>query len=368
MVNKVGVFTKQKILVTGGSGFIGSVTVAKLIEAGHEVVVADNGYNSVPSLVMQRIADITGTKPEFVLTDFRFLPEVQRLFLGRKFDAVIHFAALKAVGESNDSASRALDYFDNNLYALLNLLRVMDVEGVRNLVFSSSATVYGNNPYPYSETMPILAQSGNAYGYTKIMAEMILHQMTNVDKALIERGELDSSKAWHMVALRYFNPIGAYYTLGDNPQGIPNNIFPFILQTAAGIRKELTIFGHDFDKDDKVCTDGTAKRDYIDVQDLAAFHIAGLKYVSENPGFEFVNGGSGKGTSVLELVNTFQEATGQKVPWVRGARRAGDLPAFWADASKAERLFGWKTTRCISEMCVDGWEFAKGVLVPKGRG
>ncbi len=367
-MHKVVSFDKQRILVTGGSGFIGSVTVAKLIEAGHEVVVADNGYNSVPEEVMKRIADITGTRPEFVHTDFRFLPEVQRLFSGRKFDSVIHFAALKAVGESNATHARALDYFDNNLGALLNLLRVMDEQSVRNLVFSSSATVYGSNPYPYVETMPIIAQSGNAYGYTKIMGEMILQQLTNVDKALKDSGKLDPAKEWHLVALRYFNPIGAYHSLGDNPQGIPNNIFPFILQTAAGIRKELTIFGFDFDKDDKVCTDGTCKRDYIDVQDLAAFHIAGLKYASENPGFEFVNGGSGKGTSVLELVNTFQEATGQKVPWVRGARRAGDLPAFWADASKAERLFGWKTTRSISDMCLDGWEFAKGVLVPKGRG
>lgn len=367
-MHKVVSFDKKKILVTGGAGFIGSVTVAKLIEAGHEVVVADNGYNSLPSLVMQRIGDITGITPEYVHTDFRFLPDVQRLFSGRKFDSVIHFAALKAVGESNATHARALDYFDNNLGALLNLLRVMDEQSVRNLVFSSSATVYGNNPYPYVETMPIIAKAGNAYGYTKIMGEMILQQLTNVDQALKDSGKLDPTKEWHIVALRYFNPIGAYKTLGDNPQGIPNNVFPFILQTAAGIRKELTIFGHDFDKDDKVCTDGTAKRDYIDVQDLAAFHIAGLKYASENAGFEFVNGGSGKGTSVLELVNTFQEATGQKVNWKKGPRRAGDLPAFWADASKAERLFGWKTTRSISEMCVDGWEFAKGVLVPKGRG
>ncbi len=368
MVNKAGVFNKRKILVTGGSGFIGSVTVAKLIEAGHEVVVADNGYNSVPSLVMQRIADITGIKPEFVLTDFRFLPEVQRLFSGRKFDAVIHFAALKAVGESNETHARALDYFDNNLGALLNLLRVMDEHGVRNLVFSSSATVYGSNPYPYVETMPILAQSGNAYGYTKIMGEMILQQMTNVDQALKDSGKLDPAKAWHIVALRYFNPIGAYKTLGDNPQGIPNNVFPYILQTAAGIRKELTIFGNDFNKDDSVCNDGTCKRDYIDVQDLAAFHVAGLNFASANQGFEFFNGGSGKGTSVLELVNTFQEATGQKVNWKFGPRRPGDLPAFWADASKAERVLGWKTTRSIDDMCVDGWEFAKGVLVPKVRG
>ncbi len=367
-MNEVVSINKQRILVTGGAGFIGSVTVAKLIEAGHEVVVADNGYNSVPSLVMQRIGDITGTTPEFVLTDFRFLPEVQQLFSGRKFDSVIHFAALKAVGESNTSVSRALDYFDNNMVSLWNLLRVMDAQGVRNLVFSSSATVYGSNPYPYVETMPILSQAGNAYGYTKIMGEMTLQQMTNVDKALIDSGKLSPADAWHIVALRYFNPIGAYKTLGDNPQGIPNNIFPFILQTAAGIRKELTVFGNDFNKDDKVCNDGTCKRDYIDVQDLATFHIAGLEYASANPGFEFFNGGSGKGTSVLELVNTFQKATGQKVNWKFGPRRPGDLPAFWADASKARRVLGWQTTRSIADMCKDGWEFAKGVLVPKGRG
>ncbi len=329
----------MKILVTGGTGYIGSHTVLSLQQAGHDVVVLDNLVNSSEES-LRRVAKLSGKTAEFHDVDLVDEAAVERVFAGAGIDAVIHFAGLKAVGES---VREPLKYYYNNLVGTLNLLRVMDRHDVRSIVFSSSATVYGgHNPIPYVEKMEIGAD--NPYGRTKEQIEDVLSDL----------GAADSR--WHIALLRYFNPVGAHPSglIGEDPQGIPNNLVPFIAQVAVGRRDKLMVFGGDYDT-----PDGTCLRDYIHVVDLAEGHVAALNHVVERNGVFRWNLGSGKGTSVLEMLHAFEKASGQPIPYEITARRDGDLPAFWADASSALADLSWATTKTINQMCEDHWRWQK---------
>ena len=317
----------MKVLVTGGAGYIGSHTCVELLNAGHEVVIIDNFVNSKPE-ALDSIRKITGKDFAFVEADLRDRAAVKALFDAHPVDAVIHFAGLKAVGES---VQKPLEYYDNNLGGFFVLAEEMRDHGVKKFVFSSSATVYGmNNPVPFREEMPTSAT--NPYGYTKVMIEQMLRDIAVADPS------------WSIVMLRYFNPIGAHPSglIGEDPNGIPNNLLPYVAQVAAGKLKELTVFGDDYDT-----PDGTGVRDYIHVVDLALGHLAAL------------NLGTGHGTSVLEIVRAFEKASGRKVPYRIAARRAGDIATCYADTSKAAKLLGWRAERNIDDMCRDGWNFAK---------
>ena len=329
----------MNILVTGGAGYIGSNTCAALIKNGYDVIIADNFSNSDPK-VPEDIERVTGKRPALYSADVRDAAAMDRIFSENKIDAVMHFAGYKAVGES---VKEPLKYYQNNLFSAVTLLETMKKHGCKKFVFSSSATVYGpKNPIPYTEDMPRAAT--NPYGYTKIMIEEILEDLARADEE------------WSIVLLRYFNPIGSHESgfLGDDPNGIPNNLMPYIARVAAGKLNELHVFGDDYDT-----VDGTGVRDYIHVADLAEGHIRALEYAMDRRGVEAVNLGTGQGTSVLQLVKCFEKVNGVKVPYVIDGRRAGDLPAFYADASKAERLFGWKAQRGIEEMCRDAWKYIK---------
>ena len=329
----------MKVLVTGGAGYIGSHTCVELLNAGHEVVIIDNFVNSKPE-ALDSIRKITGKDFAFVEADLRDRAAVKALFDAHPVDAVIHFAGLKAVGES---VQKPLEYYDNNLGGFFVLAEEMRDHGVKKFVFSSSATVYGmNNPVPFREEMPTSAT--NPYGYTKVMIEQMLRDIAVADPE------------WSIVMLRYFNPIGAHPSglIGEDPNGIPNNLLPYVAQVAAGKLKELTVFGDDYDT-----PDGTGVRDYIHVVDLALGHLAALNYADSHTGAEAINLGTGHGTSVLEIVRAFEKASGRKVPYRIAARRAGDIATCYADTSKAAKLLGWRAERNIDDMCRDGWNFAK---------
>lgn len=328
------------ILVTGGAGFIGSHTDVELLGAGYDIVIIDNYSNSKPE-ALERVKRIAGRDFKFYQADLLDRAALDRVFEENKIDAVIHFAGLKAVGES---VAKPVEYYHNNITGTLTLIEAMRDHGCKRMVFSSSATVYGvDNQVPYSEDMPTHT-STNPYGYTKVMIEQIL---TDVAKADPE---------WSIALLRYFNPIGAHPSglIGEDPNGIPNNLFPYIQQVAVGKREYLGVFGNDYDT-----PDGTGVRDYIHVVDLARGHLCAVKYVLEHKGVEAVNLGTGKGSSVLDVLHAFEKACGRELPYKIMPRRAGDIAWCYSDPSKALELFGWRAEFGIDEMCRDGWNFAK---------
>ena len=325
------------ILVTGGAGFIGSHTCVELIESGHGVVIADDFSNSSPDMI-DRIEEITGIKPACVRADVCDKDALARIFRDYDIKAAVHFAGYKAVGES---VQKPLDYYRNNIGSALTLCEVMADFGVKKLIFSSSATVYhSGNDMPLCED----ASRGcaNPYGWTKYMIEQILTDLCAADSS------------WSVVLLRYFNPIGAHQSglIGERPNGIPNNLMPYITQTAAGIRERLHVFG-----DDYPTKDGTGVRDYIHVVDLAKGHVCALDYVETHTGIEAVNLGTGTGYSVLEVIRAFEKASGKTVPYVIDGRRAGDIAECYAKTDKAKALLGWSAQRGIEEMCADAWRF-----------
>ena len=331
------------VLLTGGTGYIGSHTAVCMLEAGYDVVIADDLSNSAAD-VADRIRQITGRDLRFYQIDVSDRAAVRALFDENDIDAVIHFAGFKAVG---DSVREPLKDYRNNLDTTLTLLEVMAERNVGVFIFSSSATVYGDrNPAPYTEDMET-GRCSNPYGWTKEMIERIL------ESACVADGNLSA------VALRYFNPIGAHESglIGDDPNGIPNNLMPFITQTAAGIRERLSVFG-----DDYPTPDGTGVRDYIHVVDLAKGHVAAYRYACDHKGFEAINLGTGVGYSVLDIVKTFERVNGVRVPYVIAARRPGDLASVYSDPSKAKALLGWETEKSLEDMCRDAWNYQKNRL------
>ncbi len=328
----------MKVLLTGGAGFIGSHTCVELIESGHEVAIVDNFSNSKPE-VLNRIARITGKDPVFFEADVTDKSEMRYIFDNNNFDAVIHFAGFKAVGES---VAKPLMYYRNNLDSTITLIEVMQEYGVNNVVFSSSATVYGeSNKPPYNENMPT-STCTNPYGTTKLISEQIFTDATVANKDL------------SVVLLRYFNPIGANPSglIGEDPAGIPNNLFPYVAKVAGGKLEKLGIFGNDYPT-----PDGTGIRDYIHVVDLAKGHVKALEYAVAHKGVEAINLGSGKGHSVFEVVQTFMKVNDVAVPYEIKPRRAGDLAESYANAEKAERLLGWKAELSLEDMCRDMWRW-----------
>lgn len=332
------------VLVTGGAGYIGSHTCVELLECGREVIVIDNFVNSSYESI-KRVQDITGKKMKFFEGDMRDRDFLRSVFSENEVDSVIHFAGLKAVGESCEVP---LEYYDNNLNSLIALCETMAGFNVKKLVFSSSATVYGDNQPPYNENMkPGLIT--NPYGRTKYMAEQILSDLS------ISDGE------WSILILRYFNPIGAHESgkIGEDPKGIPNNLMPYILKVAIGELPELKVFGGDYKT-----PDGTCIRDYIHVVDLAEGHISALKKLGKFRGFDIYNLGTGKGCSVLELINKFEKVCKINLNYSVGDRRDGDLPVCFADTSKAEKQLNWKAKYDIGRMCEDSWRWQ--ISNPKG--
>ncbi len=326
------------ILVTGGSGYIGSHTCVELLNAGYDVVVADNYYNSKPE-VLQRIHRITGKDVTFYECDIRDREGLKKIFAENDIESVIHFAGLKAVGES---CHKPLEYFDNNVYGSIVLLETMAECGVKKIVFSSSATVYGSKGVsPLREEMPI-GDVSNPYGRTKVMIEQMLDDL------------YASDNSWNIVKLRYFNPIGAHKSglIGEDPNGIPNNLMPYIARVAVGKLPELTIFGKDYDT-----PDGTCIRDYIHVVDLARGHINAVQKTLDGTGLFTYNLGTGEGYSVLDVVNAFMKATGKNVPYHFGPRREGDLPVVYSDPQKALRELNWKAEYTLADMCADSWRW-----------
>ena len=330
----------MNVLVTGGAGYIGSHTAVELIEAGYDAIIVDDLSNAKED-VIDRIETITGKRPVFYKMDCKDKEDMRKIFSENKIDAIIHFAAYKAVGES---VQKPLEYYRNNIDSTLTLLEVMEEFGCKKFVFSSSATVYGpNNPYPYKEEMKAI-ESSSPYGWTKVMIERILTDYVTAHPDFCA------------ILLRYFNPIGSHPSglLGDDPNGIPNNLMPYISRVAAGRLEKLTIFG-----DDYPTPDGTCQRDYLHVVDLAIGHLDALKYATDHEGVEAINLGTGNGVSVMELVHAFNEANDMDLPYVIGPRRDGDLPAFWADAQKAKTLLGWEATHTLEDMCKSAWDFVK---------
>ena len=330
----------MNVLVTGGAGYIGSHTCLELLEKGCGVVVIDNLCNSNPRS-LERVQALAGKTLKFYEGDVRDAALLRKIFAENDIGCVIHFAGLKAVGES---VTKPWEYYDNNLNATLVLTKVMGEVGIKKLIFSSSATVYSAvNEMPLRETS---ATGGctNPYGWTKYMTEQILSGIANADPE------------WSVCLLRYFNPIGAHESglLGDDPNGIPNNLMPYIGRVAAGQLEKLTIFG-----DDYPTPDGTCQRDYLHVVDLAVGHLKALEFAKDYEGVEAINLGTGNGISVLELVHAFQTANNMELPYVIGPRRDGDLAAFWADATKAKNLLGWVATHTVEDMCRSAWHFAK---------
>ncbi|MBO4808657.1 MAG: UDP-glucose 4-epimerase GalE [Lachnospiraceae bacterium] len=330
----------MKILVTGGAGYIGSHTCIELQQNGYDVAVIDNLSNSSEES-LKRVAKITGKEVPFYKVDILDKEEMDKVFTKEKPDAVIHFAGLKAVGES---VEKPYEYYNNNIAGTLCLIDVMRKHNVKNIIFSSSATIYGDPAIiPITEECP-KGVCTNPYGWTKWMLEQIL---TDIQKADPE---------WNVVLLRYFNPIGAHEsgTIGENPNGIPNNLMPYVTQVAVGKLKELGIFGNDYDT-----PDGTGVRDFIHVVDLAKGHVKALAKIKDKSGLNIYNLGTGVGYSVLDVVKNFEEATGVKVPYVIKPRRAGDIATCYSDASKAKRELGWVAEKGIKEMCADSWRWQK---------
>ena len=330
----------MKILLTGGAGYIGSHTAIELDKAGHEVVIVDNLVNSKEEAV-RRVEKIIGKAIPFYIADVRDREAMDKVFKENKIDAVIHFTGLKAVGES---VAKPLEYYENNMNATFVLLDVMRNNGCKNIIFSSSATVYGDPAIiPITEECP-KGKCTNPYGQTKSMLEEV---MIDVQKADPE---------WNVVLLRYFNPIGAHKSglIGENPNGIPNNLMPYITQTAIGMRKELGVFGNDYDT-----PDGTGVRDYIHVCDLATGHVAALKAIERKAGLAIYNLGTGHGYSVLDVVKAFEKANGLKVPYSIKPRRPGDIATCYCNPAKAKAELGWEAEFGIEDMCRDSWNFQK---------
>lgn len=330
--------TNMKILLTGGAGFIGSHTIVELDNAGYEVVVVDNFVNSKKES-LERVAQIIGKQVPYYKADIRDREALETVFSEHQFDAVIHFAGLKAVGES---VAKPLEYYENNMSGTFVLLDVMRTHGCKNIIFSSSATVYGDPAIiPITEECP-KGQCTNPYGQTKSMLEEVLKDVQRADTE------------WNVVLLRYFNPIGAHASglIGENPNGIPNNLMPYITQTAIGIRKELGVFGNDYDT-----PDGTGVRDYIHVVDLALGHVAALKAIERKCGLAVYNLGTGHGYSVLDVVKAFEKANGLHVPYKIMPRRPGDIATCYCDPSKAKQELGWEAKYGIEDMCRDSWRF-----------
>ena len=326
------------ILVTGGAGYIGSHTVVELQNAGYDVVVLDNLSNASEK-ALDRVSKITGKPVKFYKADILDRDALNDIFDKETIESCIHFAGLKAVGES---VVKPWEYYENNIAGTLTLVDVMRKHNVKNIIFSSSATVYGDPAQiPITEECP-KGQCTNPYGWTKSMLEQVL---TDIQKADPE---------WNVMLLRYFNPIGAHKsgTIGENPNGIPNNLMPYITQVAVGKLKELGVFGNDYDT-----PDGTGVRDYIHVVDLAKGHVKALKKIEENPGLAIYNLGTGMGCSVLDIVKNFEAATGVKIPYVIKPRRAGDIATCYCDASKAEKELDWKAENGIRDMCEDSWRW-----------
>ena len=337
----------MNVLVTGGAGYIGSHTCVELLESGCGVVVIDNLCNSNPKS-LDRVQAITGKSLKFYEGDVRDEALLRKIFAENEIDCVIHFAGLKAVGES---VSLPWKYYDNNLNSTLVLTKVMADVGVKNIIFSSSATVYsGDNEMPLKET----SRTGNCtnpYGWTKYMTEQILSGMAHADPE------------WRVCLLRYFNPIGAHEsgTIGEDPRGIPNNLMPYITQVAIGRREKLSVYGNDYDT-----PDGTGVRDYIHVVDLARGHVAAVRYNETHTGCEVFNLGTGTGYSVLDMVHTFARVNGVDVPYQITDRRPGDLPVCYADPAKSERILGWKAEKTLEDMCRDSWRWQSAN--PRGFG
>lgn len=328
----------MKILVTGGTGFIGSHTVVELQKAGYEVVIVDNLYNS-KEIVLDRIETITGKRPTFYDLDVNDREGLNKVFDKEDIGAVIHFAGYKAVGEST---RKPIEYYANNLGSTLVLCDVMRNHGCKKIVFSSSATVYGNPAFvPITEECP-LGVTTNPYGESKSMQERIL---TDIYK---------SDNEWSVMLLRYFNPIGAHESglMGEDPKGIPNNLLPYVAQVAAGKLEKVHVFGNDYDT-----PDGTGVRDYIHVVDLAKGHVKAVRKLEDNSGLSIYNLGTGKGYSVLDIVKNFEAATGIKIPYSIKPRRAGDVATCYSDATKAKKELGWEAEYDIKDMCADSWNF-----------
>lgn len=327
----------MKILVTGGAGYIGSHTCVELLNQGHDVVVIDNLYNS-SKLAMDRVEEITGRKLKFYEGDLLNKADIQNVFDHEKIDSVIHFAALKAVGES---VALPLRYYENNITGTLNLCEVMAENNVKNIIFSSSATVYGTpKVVPITEDSPL--STTNPYGSTKLFIEQILQDL-NV-----------SDPEWNVVILRYFNPIGAHNSglIGEDPKGIPNNLVPYITQVAVGKLDTLSVYG-----DDYATEDGTGVRDYIHVVDLALGHVASLKKLEKGSGVSIYNLGTGNGYSVLEMIKAFENASGKRIPYIIKERRAGDIAVCYAEAEKALKEINWAAKYDLKQMCEDSWRW-----------
>ena len=328
----------MNILLAGGAGYIGSHTAVELLTAGHDVVIVDNYCNSCAEAV-NRVEEVSGKKVVSYEADVKDKVAMAKIFAENKIDCVIHFAGLKAVGES---VVKPWEYYENNIAGTLTLVDVMRKHNVKNIIFSSSATVYGDPAIiPITEECP-KGQCTNPYGWTKSMLEQIL---TDIQKADPE---------WNVVLLRYFNPIGAHKSglIGENPNGIPNNLMPYITQVAVGKLKELGVFGNDYDT-----PDGTGVRDYIHVVDLAKGHVKAVQKLEDNSGLSIYNLGTGKGYSVLDIVKNFEAATGVKIPYSIKPRRAGDVATCYSDATKAKKELGWEAEYDIKDMCADSWNF-----------
>lgn len=328
------------ILVTGGAGYIGSHTCVEILNAGYEIVILDNFYNSCPES-LNRIKELTGKDFKFYECDIRDREGLDKVFAENKIDAVIHFAGLKAVGES---CAKPLEYYENNVGGTVTLCEAMRDAGCKKIVFSSSATVYGeNNPSPLKETMQI-GGTTNPYGTTKYMIELILRDLWKSDND------------WSIALLRYFNPIGAHKSgrIGENPNGIPNNLMPYITQVAVGKLACLSVFGDDYDTHD-----GTGVRDYIHVVDLAIGHVKAVEKVLSDKGVDAYNLGTGVGYSVLDIVHAFEKACGKPLNYKIAPRRPGDLATCYSDPSKAFEILGWKAERGLDEMCEDSWRWQK---------
>ena len=328
----------MNILLTGGAGYIGSHTCLELLKAGHRAVIVDNYVNSCPEAI-RRLEELAGQAIPHYEADVRDPEAIDRIFSENDFDAVIHFAGLKAVGES---VSQPLRYYRNNLDSTLTLCETMAAHGVKRIVLSSSATVYGvPDEVPLREDM-FCKGCTNPYGWTKYMIEKILSGLAEADPE------------WSVVLLRYFNPIGADESgrIGEDPAGIPNNLMPYITKVAVGQLERLSVFGNDYDT-----PDGTGVRDYIHVSDLARGHVCACDYAKEHTGCEVINLGTGTGYSVLDIVNAFERVNGVKIPYVIGPRRPGDTAASWADPSKAKALLHWQAEKTLDDMCRDSWRW-----------
>lgn len=330
----------MQILLTGGAGYIGSHCAVELLNSGYDVVIADNLINSSRE-VINRIKTITGRDVRFYEADICDGEKLDQIFKENDINTVIHFAGLKAVGES---VKIPLRYYRNNLDSTLTLLEKMKENNVKNIVFSSSATVYGEkNPIPYLETMET-GNCSNPYGWTKFMIEQILKDCSNSDKEM------------SVVLLRYFNPVGAHPSglIGEDPSGIPNNLMPYISQTAIGKREKLTVYGNDYETED-----GTCERDYIHIVDLARGHLKAVEYVQKHNGIEVFNIGTGNPVSVKEMVDTYQSANAITFKWEYGPRREGDLPSYYANADKAKEILGWEAEKTVEDMCRDTYNWQK---------